>query len=135
MVASRDITPCELILSEKPAVVGPYARTSPGCLQCFKKVDDSFLCSGCKFPMCDEACAKGPLHRDECKFFQERKFRPDIFSILNVSDVQSVLNRKLARNRSSSNLVCITPLRMLLKKETDPKSFALVSHLKKTKII
>ena len=38
--------PCELILSEKPAVVGPYARTSPGCLQCFKKVDDSYICPG-----------------------------------------------------------------------------------------
>ena len=46
MVAARDILPCEMILSEKPAVVGPYARTSPGCLQCFKKVDDSYLCPG-----------------------------------------------------------------------------------------
>ena len=26
--------------------------------------------------MCNETCATGPLHRDECKFFQDRDFRP-----------------------------------------------------------
>lgn len=66
MVASRDIGPCELVLSEEPAVVGPYAKTAPGCLQCFKKVDESYLCPGCNFPMCNSDCANGPLHKDEC---------------------------------------------------------------------
>ncbi len=74
MVASRDIGPCELILSEEPAVVGPYAKTVPGCLQCFKKVDESFLCPGCNFPMCDAVCANGVLHKDECKYDKKKTF-------------------------------------------------------------
>ena len=37
MVATRDIDPLELILIEEPAVVGPYSKSTNGCLQCFKK--------------------------------------------------------------------------------------------------
>jgi coenzyme F420-reducing hydrogenase gamma subunit len=44
-------------------------------LQCFKKVDDSYMCSGCGFPMCNEDCANGPLHHDECNFFRVRTER------------------------------------------------------------
>jgi hypothetical protein len=40
-----------------------------------------------------------------------------------------MFSRKLSRLRASSNLVCITPLRMLLKKETDRRSFALLNML------
>lgn len=40
-----------------------------------------------------------------------------------------VFSRKLNRNKTSSSLVCITPLRMLLKKETDRRSFALMNML------
>ena len=74
MVASRDINPLELILKEHPAVVGPYTNTLQGCLQCLRKVDGSYKCSGCGFPMCHEKCEKGPLHQEECKFFQEQHF-------------------------------------------------------------
>ena len=41
MVATRDIDPLELILVEEPAVVGPYSKTTNGCLQCFKKASQS----------------------------------------------------------------------------------------------
>ena len=70
MIAARDIEPLELILKEEPAVVGPYSKSGSGCLQCLKKVDGSYLCSGCKFPMCNSDCELSPLHRDECHFFQ-----------------------------------------------------------------
>ena len=53
MIATRDIEPLELILKEDPAVVGPYSKSGSGCLHCLKKVDGSYLCSGCQFPMCD----------------------------------------------------------------------------------
>ena len=77
--------------------------------------------------MCNETCANGPLHRDECRFFQDRdfRFRPDILTQNGIGG----LGRKLSRLRTSSNLVCITPLRMLLKKDTDRKSFALLNML------
>jgi len=37
-IASRSISPCELILREDAAAAGPYAKSKPVCLQCFKKV-------------------------------------------------------------------------------------------------
>lgn len=74
MVASRDINPLELILKEHPAVVGPYTNTLQGCLQCLRKVDGSYKCSGCGFPMCNVKCERGPLHQEECNFFQEQHF-------------------------------------------------------------
>ena len=72
MVASRDINPLELILKEFPAVVGPYTNTLQGCLQCFRKIDGGYKCTGCGFPMCNAKCESGPLHREECQFFQEQ---------------------------------------------------------------
>ncbi len=38
MVATRDIKPMELILEEYPAVQGPYLKTRPQCLECYKYV-------------------------------------------------------------------------------------------------
>lgn len=67
MVAARDINPLELILIEEPAVVGPYSKSSIGCLQCFKKVDGTYRCRRCQFPMCGDVCASGRLHETECK--------------------------------------------------------------------
>ena len=74
MVASRDINPLELILKEHPAVVGPYTNTLQGCLQCFRKIDGGYKCTGCGFPMCNAKCESGHLHREECQFFQEQHF-------------------------------------------------------------
>ena len=41
-VASRDIAPCEVVLREAPAVMGPYTPTSPLCLTCYTNVDMSW---------------------------------------------------------------------------------------------
>ena len=80
MIATRDIEPLELILKEDPAVVGPYSKSGSGCLHCLKKVDGSYLCSGCQFPMCDlgmyvvscltRECSPGILGRYISSFFQ-----------------------------------------------------------------
>ena len=74
MVAARDINPLEIILKEHPAAVGPYTNTLQGCLQCFRKVDGNYTCTECGFPMCNEKCERGSLHREECQFFQEQNF-------------------------------------------------------------
>ena len=80
MIATRDIEPLELILKEDPAVVGPYSKSGSGCLHCLKKVDGSYLCSGCQFPMCDlgmyvvscltRECSPGILGMYISSFFQ-----------------------------------------------------------------
>ena len=66
MVAVRDIQPLEMILWEEPAVVGPYSKSTIGCLQCFKKLNthspNLYTCSKCNFPMCDKECEEGSLH-------------------------------------------------------------------------
>ena len=84
MVASRDINPLELILKEHPAVVGPYTNTLQGCLQCFRKVDGSYKCTACGFPMCNSKCQDGYLHREECQFFQKQNF--GLSSIQSIDD-------------------------------------------------
>ena len=97
MVASRDIKPLELILKEHPAVVGPYTNTLQGCLQCFRKVDGTYKCTRCGFPMCSPKCEGGALHREECQFFQEQHFglnsRPCFHGLgtaKNTNDVSAV---------------------------------------------
>ena len=139
MVAARDIAPLELILWEEPAVVGPYSKSGSGCLQCLKKVDGKYTCSGCQFPMCNVVCEKSAFHQDECKFFQDkdhtlkRRFSP----IQNGSSNSSAekVGEKLGNNgieqrNTSTSPLWITPLRMLLKKKSDKKMFDRISMLR-----
>jgi len=70
MVASRDISPLEVILVDGPLGVAPIQDSLPVCLQCFKKLDVGFQCPGCDAPMCGEVCSRGDKHREECKIFQ-----------------------------------------------------------------
>ena len=118
MVACRDIDPLELILSEHPAVVGPYSKTSLGCLQCLRRVDGSYTCPDCGLPVCDAECAAGDLHRPECGFFSERRQR--LRPHENESDVLPL---------SPQTHVCVTPLRMLLTRRSDPKTYAKIDML------
>lgn len=119
MVAARDIKPLELLLWEQAAVVGPYSKNGSGCLQCLKKVDGSYLCSGCQFPMCNVECEKGLFHQAECQFFQDK-------------DRSS--NRRFSSSHNgstaSSSPLWITPLRMLLKKKNDQKMYNRINMLR-----
>ena len=158
MVATRDIDPLELILIEDPAVVGPYSKSMNGCLQCFKKVDGSFCCPGCRFPMCDERCAGGARHADECDFFSKAheltdqkqqqtqeeggpavsngRRRPNGKRLhLSALALNSPRTSSASTSRAGTSTtpvtshVCVTPLRMLLKKKSDPKTFAKINML------
>ena len=119
MVAARDIKPLELLLWEQAAVVGPYSKNGSGCLQCLKKVDGSYLCSGCQFPMCNAECEKSPFHQDECLFFQDK---------------DRSANRRFSKTHNgataSSSPLWITPLRMLLKKKSDQKMYNRINMLR-----
>ena len=54
VVATRDITPLELILVDYPAAFGPNHDTSPACLECLLPVDEEsvYLCDKCGLPLC-----------------------------------------------------------------------------------
>ena len=54
---------------DRAAAVGPAADALPQCLECFGKVDGTFLCPNCQFPLCGEKCVGKNLHKDECAIF------------------------------------------------------------------
>ena len=136
MIAARDIQPLELILWEEPAVVGPYSKSGSGCLQCLKRVNGSYTCSGCQFPMCNKDCEASTLHNDECLFFQEkdlklqRRFSELENGTTNGKSSPSTPRLSNAGSGLASSPLWITPLRMLLKKKSDPKMFDRIAMLR-----
>ncbi len=153
MVAVRDIAPLEMILKESPSAVGPYSKQPSGCLQCFRKVPKGAECHKCGFPVCNRTCAQGDLHQIECSFLADKRRRARKEARNNGRSQQqqqqqqqqrscegqieiSELEEKLLQMRKTEEVtpdslyVCITPLRMLLKKRSDPKAFARINLLK-----
>ena len=61
-------------------------------------------------------CESNILHQDECRFFQDKDYQ---------------MKRRFSEFSSNSNSpLWITPLRMLLKKQTDPKMFDRINMLR-----
>jgi len=61
LVASRDIVPGTIIMSESPIMVGPKQNTWPLCLGCYKIFTNPltlYYCSSCSLPMCGPECEK-----------------------------------------------------------------------------
>jgi len=116
VVASRDIKPCEPILRETPAVIGPYTPTSPLCLSCYSSVSlesEPFLCPDCGLPMCNAKCAASEVHKQECWYAVSRNMKYDI------------ANLETTKTFFSS----ITILRMLLTKKNNPQIYARIMNL------
>ena len=66
LVASRDLVPGELILSDSPTILSPPTRCRPQCLQCCKTLTNlGFVCNRCGFPLCGPTCQDGDLHRSD----------------------------------------------------------------------
>ena len=55
-VAARDLPQGTIIMSEGPLVVGPKRSSLPICLGCHKRVDGSYRCTKCTFPLCGPEC-------------------------------------------------------------------------------
>jgi len=66
LVATRDLKPGEMIISETPLVIGPQATTVPVCLACYKPATSKYACGKCGWPMCNSSCAKAAVHEPEC---------------------------------------------------------------------
>ncbi|CAH1736023.1 unnamed protein product [Aphis gossypii] len=66
-VAARDIAAGEVLLEERPLVVGPKAGSPPVCLACYAPAAD-YRCSACGWPVCGPRCEAAAAHRDaECR--------------------------------------------------------------------
>jgi len=116
MVATRDMAPGELILSDAPILIGPKQITEPICLACYRPVDGSYRCKQCGFPMCDKDCAGADTHEPECEA---------------VRDSGTPVKVSLF-GENNSLYECITPIRLLALRDSDPslwrKLIALESH-------
>ena len=75
LATSRDIQPDEVILFEEPLIIGPKQATYPVCLSCYRRVDGSYLCVNCGWPLCDQNCQVGPDHQEECQFLVSQQVR------------------------------------------------------------
>lgn len=65
-VATRDIAAGEVLLEERPLVVGPKAGSQSVCLACYAPTT-GYKCSTCGWPVCGPQCEAAPAHRDaEC---------------------------------------------------------------------
>uniref|UniRef100_A0A336KXB9 CSON001018 protein n=1 Tax=Culicoides sonorensis TaxID=179676 RepID=A0A336KXB9_CULSO len=124
-VATRNIKKGQIILKEKPTLIGPKTVTPAICLSCHKYLSpppgqDNFnFCSQCNWPMCNFVCENEPIHQTECKIFAEKKFIPNI--------------NFTSQGKTESNYCSIMALRLLLMKEKQPeiydKIMTLESHL------
>ena len=108
LVATRDIKPLELIMFDAAIAHGPKNLSKAVCLECGELVDGSYLCGMCGMPMCGEACQVGSTHYNECQLLRTLKQK---LSSKNFEDGESPIYQ------------CITPLRLLMKKNTHPKWF------------
>ena len=113
MVALRDIKAGETIMEDVPLTYGPLCSSGikPMCLGCYRAVDGSITCEICGWPMCSIKCSNRPQHRDqECQLFKDKGFRLDA-SKLNYKEPEPAYS-------------CVSPLRALLLKHSDPDRLA-----------
>ncbi|XP_039275634.1 SET domain-containing protein SmydA-8-like isoform X4 [Nilaparvata lugens] len=106
-VTKRDYKPGQVLFEERPVAVGPKSCSPVLCLSCYTRTDGSVRCDKCGWPVCSQDCAGDRLHAQaECGVFSAAsvRFQPE-------EDPQL----------PSPQLECITPLRVLLTKETDPE--------------
>lgn len=114
MVAARDIEAGELIFREDPLAMGPNHQSKPSCLECMRKVDGSYLCPKCQFPMCEEMCSLGEDHSgNECEIFSR------IADKILLSDYE----------QASPKYWNITVLRVLLNKLKDPRKYDIILRM------
>lgn len=110
-VATRDLKAGEFLFDELPFAIGPKPSSTCCCLECFIPVNATAAgsrCESCSWPLCID-CKKmrgGTVtHKRECEIFTSTKCK-----FYNLTDPTGV----------SMQLDCITPLRVLLEKESNP---------------
>lgn len=114
--ATRDIHAGELILREKPLVMGPKINSVPICLGCHQTlyvpigVRNFYKCSKCHWPLCGKECESAEMHLKECRLMAERKF----VATIDFDSAQP--------NKRESAYCAIMPLRCILVKDDDPKA-------------
>merc|ERR1719228_1385353 len=116
LVATRNIKKGEVICEEVPAIVGPYSRSTPQCLQCFKilHTGHKYTCSGCGYPMCGDQCSSGNYHKEECMVFRQSGLKVEVtdmecfdsqYSAISVLRLLLLMEREEMAQKTGSNIV------------------------------
>lgn len=125
LVASRQLEPGELLISEEPLAIGPCVSGDPVCLGCYQPVTlarNQYRCPTCAWPLCKATCS-GLGHRHghtaaECQLYGERK-----------AAAGELLTDRAgpAEVRDLYELVMI--VRILLLRQHDPEQFELIARM------
>ncbi|XP_017777901.1 PREDICTED: protein msta-like [Nicrophorus vespilloides] len=122
MVATRELRPGNIILSEMPIVVGPCTGCKVQCLACYQPIEESgsyAKCKGCDWPLCSANCAKLGTQfghtKAECTILRDCKS----YRFLDYRNFSKL----------KENFYCIVPLRCLMLKRTDPKSYEILMKM------
>ena len=76
LVASRDISPGELVLTDQALVWGPqHSATNLLCLECLVDLTEDFGCQHCGYPLCPQHREVHPTHEAECEVFRRNGHR------------------------------------------------------------
>lgn len=113
LVASRDLSPGDVIISEGPLVVGPKLHSEqPLCLGCLApaRCDSEYRCPKCLWPCCGPSCpADLKVHAPEC-------------AILCLQAKRNLA--AAARNEVAPyHYDAVTPLRCLLLQRRNPRKW------------
>lgn len=123
VVATRNISASEIILEDIPACVGPNFDTEAICLECMGRVDGSILCVHCNLPLCSEECRDGPRHKPECKMFSQMEPK------VQLKQYTKAPSAKNSTGTICHEYTCISVLRLLALRDSDPDSWARVQLL------
>ncbi|XP_066994527.2 SET domain-containing protein SmydA-8 [Anabrus simplex] len=87
LVATRDLKPGDLLLSEVPLVVGPKIRdAAPSCLNCLRRIDpnpSTARCPLCLWLFCTPTCPTDPkVHAPECCILRLDPRRPPCYDVI-----------------------------------------------------
>lgn len=109
-VATRDLKRGEVIMQERPLVLGPKLLTEPICLGCYQRLtlqtefSEFYKCRGCRWPLCGPKCEQDPWHQAECAMIGPAGRPCPIYG-----------------TELASGYSVIVPMRCLMMKKTNPK--------------
>ena len=117
VVATRDIKPLELIMSDDPFIIGPSRQQQIVCIECLAPVDGKVRCIDCNFPLCRPDCAiksSTQWHKSlECSYLKSINYR----ATTSLTDKIKIDTSTLLTDIPYIlvELASIAPLRLLLK--------------------
>ncbi|XP_043202475.1 SET domain-containing protein SmydA-8-like [Amphibalanus amphitrite] len=118
VVATRDLSPGDLVLREPAYVFGPKQNSLPCCLGCTLPLEDEedvHRCSKCQYPLCSSECEQRPEHQVECPVLAAggAKARPVVEDF----------------TKPAAYLEAVTVVRLLKLRDTDPARFERVMEM------